>query len=142
MRGLIIAGVVLAAAAADYGVYLYAKQRDDFLWVRQVTNGDAARAVALMHANGCAGCHTIPDLPGAEGTVGPSLDKLAERSFIGGTLTNTADNLVAWIRHSRQISPHTAMPNTDVSEQDARDIAAFLYDPCHGADILRTVCLR
>jgi cytochrome c2 len=32
-----------------------------------------------------------------------------------------------WIRHPRNISPHTAMPDTGVTVTDARDIAAYLY---------------
>jgi cytochrome c1 len=35
--------------------------------------------------------------------------------------------MVQWIRFSRQLDPHTAMPSTGISEQDARDIAAYLY---------------
>lgn len=69
----------------------------------------------------------MPGVPGAHGTVGPALDGLAQRSYLAGVLPNTPDNLVRWIGHSRDIDPDTAMPNTLVSEQDARDIAALLY---------------
>ena len=31
------------------------------------------------------------------------------------------------------MKPGTAMPDTNVSEQDARDIAAYLYAPCRTA---------
>ena len=81
-----------------------------------------------MLANGCAGCHTIPGVPGAQGLVGPRLDgTLAQRVYIGGSLPNTPANLIRWLRASREVDPRTAMPSTHISEQDARDVAAYLY---------------
>ena len=92
------------------------------------TGGDPDRAVSIMLANGCSGCHTIPGVPGAQGLVGPRLDgTLAERVYIGGTLPNTPTNLILWLRASREVDPLTAMPSTHISEQNARDIAAYLY---------------
>ena len=35
-----------------------------------------------------------------------------------------------WIRHAREMKPGTAIPSTRAPEQSARDIAAYLYDPC------------
>jgi cytochrome c1 len=32
-----------------------------------------------------------------------------------------------WIQHPHQVEPHTAMPEMGVTEQDSRDIAAYLY---------------
>jgi cytochrome c1 len=32
-----------------------------------------------------------------------------------------------WIRYPHQVDENTAMPFMNVSEQDARDITAFLY---------------
>jgi cytochrome c1 len=34
-----------------------------------------------------------------------------------------------WIQDPQAIRPHTAMPNLHVGEEDARDIAAYLYNP-------------
>ncbi|ESY83325.1 c-type cytochrome [Mesorhizobium australicum] len=92
------------------------------------TGGLGARAIPIMIANGCSGCHTIPGVPGAQGQVGPRLDSsLADRVFIGGVLANNPENLIRWIRAAREINPHTAMPSTGITEQQARDIAAYLY---------------
>jgi len=55
------------------------------------------------------------------------LNGISERQYIGGVLTNTPDNLISWIRAARVINPQTAMPTTNVPEQDARDMAAYLY---------------
>src|SRR5215203_2022917 len=76
---------------------------------------------------GCASCHTIPGIDGADGLVGPSLEHLANRAYIGGVLENTPGNLVRWIQNPPQVDPKTAMPNVRVSESDAREIAAYLY---------------
>ncbi|PRH89068.1 cytochrome C [Labrys okinawensis] len=92
------------------------------------TGGVAARAIPIMAANGCSGCHTIKGVPGAKGQVGPRLDaSFADRVFVGGVLANNPKNLIRWIRASREINPHTAMPSTGITEQQARDIAAYLY---------------
>lgn len=92
------------------------------------TGGRIEHAVTLMLANGCAGCHTITGVPGASGKVGPALDSsLSGKVYIGGNLPNTPANMIDWLRFARQIQPRTAMPSTGISEQDARDIAAYLY---------------
>ncbi|MBZ9853245.1 c-type cytochrome, partial [Mesorhizobium sp. CA13] len=92
------------------------------------TGGVGARAVPIMLANGCAGCHTITGVPGAVGHVGPRLDaSLSDRIYIGGVLANNPENMIRWIRSARDINPHTAMPSTGITEQQARDIAAYLY---------------
>ncbi|TPI53495.1 c-type cytochrome [Mesorhizobium sp. B2-4-4] len=92
------------------------------------TGGVGARAVSIMLANGCAGCHTITGVPGAVGHVGPRLDaSLSDRIYVGGVLANNPENMIRWIRSARDINPHTAMPSTGITEQQARDIAAYLY---------------
>ena len=76
---------------------------------------------------GCASCHTIPGIDGADGLVGPSLQHLANRPYIGGVIENTPSNLTRWIQDPPAIDAQTAMPNVRVSESDARAIAAYLY---------------
>jgi cytochrome c len=89
-------------------------------------SGDAARGPALMQHYGCAACHAIPGVAGAEGRVGPPLWAMGDRVYIAGVLPNTEDDMVRWLRDPRQVNPLTAMPQTGVSEQEARDIAAYL----------------
>lgn len=81
----------------------------------------------LIASYGCGTCHMIPGVPGADGHVGPPLDHFYERMFIAGMLTNNEDNLVKWIEHPQQVVPGNDMPEMGVSEQQARDIAAYLY---------------
>jgi cytochrome c2 len=80
----------------------------------------------LIVQYGCQTCHVIPNVPGAVGKVGPSLDDLNQRSYLAGTLSNTPANLQQWIMHPQSIQPGTAMPEMGVTQNDAYEIAAFL----------------
>ena len=91
------------------------------------TGGDADRGKALILQFDCGSCHTIPGVRGARGLVGPPLLWFARRTFIAGLLPNSPANLVTWIRAPRSIEPRTAMPAVGLSEQQARDVAAYLY---------------
>ena len=92
-----------------------------------LTGGDPSRAPSLMRRYGCAGCHTIPGIRGADGQVGPPLKGLIERVYIGGAAPNTAGNLIGWLLDPPRFAPHAAMPPPGLSETEARDIAAYLY---------------
>jgi cytochrome c len=89
--------------------------------------GDPDRGQTSIHYYGCSSCHTIPGIPGANGLVGPPLTQMASRGYIGGVLKNTPDNMIHWLENPPGIDPLTAMPNLKLDEQDARDIASYLY---------------
>jgi cytochrome c len=91
------------------------------------SGGDARSGKNEIRKYGCITCHEIPGVAGARGLIGPSLDRIDERYYIAGELPNTPGNLMLWIQHPRQVEPHTAMPEMGVTEQDSRDIAAYLY---------------
>ena len=95
--------------------------------VPEVPGGDADRGRAALVAHGCGACHRIPGIPAARGTVGPPLADFRERLYIAGLEPNVPDNLIAWIRNAPAVSPGTAMPDLDVSDAEARDMAAYLY---------------
>lgn len=92
-----------------------------------VAGGDPQKAPDIIRHYGCGACHTISGVPGANATVGPPLEGLRERPYVAGVLTNTPENLVRWIQHPREIDPRTAMPDTGITEQEARHVAAYLY---------------
>lgn len=110
--------VVAAAACAD------ARAPQSF---RVDTGGDAAHGKERLRARGCAACHEVPDIDEPGGHVGPSLDGFARRSFIAGRVPNTPAYLVRWLRDPHEIDPHTAMPELGLTEEEARDVAAYLY---------------
>jgi cytochrome c2 len=89
--------------------------------------GDARLGRVEIRKYGCNTCHEVSGVPGARGLIGPRLDGIGQRYYIAGELPNTPANLMLWIQHPKEIEPHTAMPEMGVSEQDSRDIVAYLY---------------
>ncbi|GGC64598.1 cytochrome c [Siccirubricoccus deserti] len=119
---------LLAAVLLGGGAWWRLRQPgEDERVARAITGGDPARAPALLRRYGCAGCHTIPGVPGADGKVAAPLAGLRARVYIGGVVPNTAENLVVWLLDPRALSPRTAMPATGITEAEARDVAAYLY---------------
>jgi cytochrome c len=91
------------------------------------TGGDLRRGKALIEGYSCGSCHSIPGIRNADGLVGPPLLLFGRRTYIAGEVPNTPGNLVAWLRNPKAIEPGTAMPNLGLTEQQARDIASYLY---------------
>jgi len=75
----------------------------------------------------CGSCHAIPGISDARGMVGPPLGHIAERTIIAGVLPNTPPNMVHWLKDPQSVIPGNAMPNSHLSDQEARDVAAYLY---------------
>ena len=92
-----------------------------------VTGGEPRKAPDIIRHYGCGACHTIPGVPGANASVGPSLKGLRNRPYVAGVLSNSPDNLVRWIQHPREVDPKTAMPETGITQDEARHVAAYLY---------------
>jgi cytochrome c2 len=117
--------VAVLAAGGARGLVLdrqETRQRAEFS-----TAGSIAGGKEMMRLYGCAACHTVPGIPGATGTVGPSLDGIAGRLYIAGHLENQPQTMVRWIMDPPGLVEGTAMPRVGVDEQEARDIAAYLY---------------
>jgi cytochrome c1 len=94
---------------------------------RAATGGEPDRGQAAITRYGCATCHTIPGVKGADALVGPSLEHVASRSYVAGVLPNTPANVIRWIQDPPGVDHLTAMPNLGVTDSDARDIASYLY---------------
>ncbi len=91
------------------------------------STGDAKAGKKALQQYLCVTCHQVPGVVGANRHVGPPLNGIATRKYIGGIIPNTPENMVRWLENPQQFDPHSAMPNLGVSNQDARDMAAFLY---------------
>lgn len=91
-----------------------------------VATGNPELGRALIASYGCGSCHTVPGVKGADALVGPPLTHFARRSYVAGQLSNTPENLARWIQNPQQIAPGTAMPDLDVTAEEARNIAAYL----------------
>lgn len=116
---LLLATAVLAGCGAEGG----GRGRE----IRASGPGDPKAGEVAIAKYGCGSCHVIPGVAGARGLVGPPLTDFGQRTFVAGRSTNTPENLAAWIRRPDSVEPGTAMPELGVSEQDARDITAYLY---------------
>jgi cytochrome c2 len=92
-----------------------------------LSGGSPRAGKALIERYGCAACHQIKGIANAESKVGPSLKEIRQSGYIAGVMPNSAGNLVKWIMDPREVDPKTAMPDLDVTEAEARDIAAYLY---------------
>jgi cytochrome c2 len=121
---LIVLALALAGGVAT--ALKIKRERESDALSRRLTQGDPKRGPELALRYGCAGCHEIPGVRGPRGRVGPSLDAVATRLYLGGRLPNTPDNLVQWIFNAREVDPKSAMPVTGISKREARDMAAYL----------------
>lgn len=92
-----------------------------------MTGGDPRAGLAAIERHGCGACHDIPGVPLTQGRVGPALDKVAVRAFIGGSLPNTPQALAAFVAQPEHVQPQGGMPTMPLSSAEARDIAAYLY---------------
>jgi len=88
----------------------------------------AADGAQIIATKPCVGCHTIPGIPGATGTVGPNLNGVASRTKIaGGAVNNTGpDDLKKWILNPPALKPGTLMPNVGLTDDEATKIVAYL----------------
>jgi cytochrome c2 len=89
--------------------------------------GDPERGQLLLRQYGCSSCHDIPGVAGARGNVGPPLEGVARRAYLGGVLPNTPENMARWIRGPQRFDPLTPMPDMQVTEPHARDMVAYLH---------------
>ncbi len=118
MIRLAIAALALAALAA-------CQRAADDPGVRAL--GSPRHGAALISQAGCGACHIIPGVSGGNGQVGPPLNHVGAQTVLAGTLPNTPANMMRWIRAPQSVLPGNAMPDTQMTDQDARDIAAYLY---------------
>jgi cytochrome c1 len=92
-----------------------------------VADGNPAQGAKLIAQFGCGSCHVIPGISGADGLVGPPLNHMGERTIVAGLLPNTPENLRAWLKDPQAIAPGNAMPNMELTDNEAKDVAAYLY---------------
>jgi cytochrome c1 len=79
-------------------------------------------------ATGCGGCHTIRGVVAATGVAGPNLTNVVLRPTLAGdAIPMTPENLARWLLDPSALKPDTPMPNVGLTEEQARDITAFLY---------------
>lgn len=93
---------------------------------RHVEGGSPERGLRAMARYQCGSCHAIPGAVTHGVRAGPPLDGFGRRSYIGGRLPSAPDTLQRWLRDPKALEPRTTMPHVGVTDEDARDIAAYL----------------
>lgn len=89
--------------------------------------GNAAEGRRVIESKGCGACHTIPGIYTARGLVGPPLYFFSRRTIIAGELPNSPANLMRWLKDPQAVEPNTDMPDLGLTDQQARDVVAYLY---------------
>lgn len=92
-----------------------------------LTGGDPGRGANALRQYGCGSCHAISGITGATAKTATPLDHIGSRAFLHGQEPNTPEAMIRWIQHPQKQEPGNAMPELNVSEKDARDMAAYLY---------------
>ncbi|MES2841328.1 MAG: c-type cytochrome [Pseudomonadota bacterium] len=89
-------------------------------------DADAAKGRLLVTEKGCVACHTFPDVKWPRGGLGPSLHDFARQGLIAGRLPNQPGVLMQFVRNAPGLVPGTAMPAITMTDQEARDVTAYL----------------
>lgn len=93
----------------------------------RVASGDPERGLEVMARVGCGACHEIPGLDWPRGRVGPSLDGMGQRALIGSGLPNRPETLIPYLIDAPAVDEGSAMPPMPITEEEARDVAAYLH---------------
>ena len=123
----VLLGLGFTGAATSLSVQRWQTKSRAAAAAHELTGGDAKLGKATFRDRGCGGCHSIKAVDGADGNVGPALDGVAARSFIAGDLPNDPQHLIPWIQHPQANRPGVGMPETGLTDAEARDVTAYLY---------------
>ncbi|QHE89083.1 c-type cytochrome [Hydrogenophaga sp. BPS33] len=91
-----------------------------------LADADTASGRRLVSDKGCVACHSFPDVKWPRGGLGPSLHGFARQGLIAGQLPNQPGVLMQFVRDAPGLVPGTAMPAIPMSDQEARDVTAYL----------------
>lgn len=98
----LVAGLVLWAGAAP-------------VLAGPAAGGDPARGRALFASRNCNLCHKVG---GRGGSLAQPLDRVGSRL--------SADRMFRMLRDPRTLNPEAHMPNPNLSEDEARHLAAYM----------------
>ncbi len=91
-----------------------------------VNDPAVARGRATFESLSCVNCHAIRGTVAA-GAFGPDLTHIMSRQVIAsGALTNTPENLRAWIHDPDQAKPGSLMPAMQLSDTEVDQIVSYL----------------
>lgn len=114
-------------AAVAGAMLLVCGCQDTTVEPQPLAGADAGRGRRVIERVGCGACHLIPGIAWPQGRVGPTLGGFAQQALIGGRFPNRPEVLAQWVRNAPGLDPQTGMPAIPMTEQEARDVAAYLY---------------
>ena len=92
-------------------------------------SGAAAEGKEVFLAKGCVACHRAPNLPEAQGTLGPNLAGIGNPTShpkIAAVVDNTPENMKRWLQEPQKVKPGSAMPSLGLTDTEAANLTAFL----------------
>jgi cytochrome c oxidase subunit II len=111
---------VIAHAPADFEKWVEAQREPP------VDNAEVRAGREVFFATSCVNCHAIRET-NAAGKFGPDLTHLMSRQTLGsGVITNTQENLRAWVRDPQHIKPGALMPNMQLTDDELDQVVAYL----------------
>jgi cytochrome c oxidase subunit 2 len=94
--------------------------------MRAASTEEARRGAQLFRDKTCVNCHALGKSLSAP-NAGPDLAHLDTRQTLAaGRLTNTFENLERWLKDPQEFKPGVLMPNLQLSDKEARELAMFL----------------
>ena len=121
-----------AEQAADIAAYLTADSSTSVSLAH--ATGNATRGRELMEQKGCVSCHAFSGVREFPVSAPPPAGSESERAAaLAPDLRFTRerfrrDRLLGFLLNPRRIKPDTRMPNFDLSQAEAADIAAYVCD--------------
>ncbi len=117
---------VVAQEPADFDTWVTQQQQPSV-----VEEGDVVQSgMQVFRTNSCVSCHTVRFPSGEEtaGGVGPDLTHVGSRAMLGsGVLTNTPENMRAWIQNPDAIKPDVLMPPfNDLTDEELDALVLYL----------------
>ncbi|MGA8026311.1 MAG: cytochrome c oxidase subunit II [Bryobacteraceae bacterium] len=89
-------------------------------------NAQASEGKAVFESLSCVSCHVVRGTP-AVGKFGPDLTHLMSRQTIGsGVLTNTPENLRAWVNDPQIPKPGCFMPSMKLTDKELDQVVSYL----------------
>ncbi len=111
---------------------VYVQTRGDFdRWLQQqsrpaTVNETVSEGQQIFESTACVNCHTVAGTV-ARGRFGPDLTHLMSRDTIAsGAVSNTHENLRAWIRDPSAFKPGCLMPAMGLSDRQVDAISAYM----------------
>ena len=106
-----MAFLVVAEAPAEFARWL-AEQRQA---ASPPADTMSQRGQSIFVSSGCVSCHAVSGTPAVD-LLGPNLTHFASRRTIAaGTLTNTRENLTAWLDDPQRSKPGNLMPRVPLT---------------------------